>query len=94
MTDDDTIEKSNLSRQFLFRDWNIGDFKAAVAGKAAQSINPDFRAKLLQNRVSPETEDVFTDDFWQVRLHKLLFIVIGCKLVSCAHSCSLAMLCS
>jgi len=24
VTDDDTIEKSNLSRQFLFRDWNIG----------------------------------------------------------------------
>ena len=22
--DDDVIEKSNLSRQFLFRDWNIG----------------------------------------------------------------------
>lgn len=24
ITDDDIIEKSNLSRQFLFRDWNIG----------------------------------------------------------------------
>ncbi len=24
VTDDDVIEKSNLSRQFLFRDWNIG----------------------------------------------------------------------
>ena len=24
ITDDDTIEKSNLSRQFLFRDWHIG----------------------------------------------------------------------
>ena len=26
ITDDDTIEKSNLSRQFLFRDWDIGRF--------------------------------------------------------------------
>ena len=24
VTDDDVIEKSNLSRQFLFRDWDIG----------------------------------------------------------------------
>lgn len=24
VTDDDTIEKSNLSRQFLFRNWHIG----------------------------------------------------------------------
>ena len=67
VTDDDTIEKSNLSRQFLFRDWNIGEFKAAVAGAAAQAINPSLKGRFLQNRVSPETEDVFTDDFWQAR---------------------------
>ena len=24
VTDDDVIEKSNLSRQFLFRNWDIG----------------------------------------------------------------------
>jgi ubiquitin-activating enzyme E1 len=65
VTDDDVIEKSNLSRQFLFRDWNIGDFKAAVAGAAAARINPSFKARLLQNRVSTETEDVFNDAFWQ-----------------------------
>ena len=27
ITDDDIIEKSNLSRQFLFRNWNIGEEK-------------------------------------------------------------------
>jgi ubiquitin-activating enzyme E1 len=58
VTDDDTIEKSNLSRQFLFRDWDIGGFKAAVAGAAAKNINPAFQARLLQNRVSTETEEV------------------------------------
>ena len=67
VTDDDTIEKSNLSRQFLFRDWNIGEFKAAVAGAAAQKINPAFKGRFLQNRVSSETEDVFNDEFWQAR---------------------------
>lgn len=30
MTDDDVIEKSNLSRQFLFRDWNIGRLTSNV----------------------------------------------------------------
>uniref|UniRef100_A0A453IAH3 E1 ubiquitin-activating enzyme n=1 Tax=Aegilops tauschii subsp. strangulata TaxID=200361 RepID=A0A453IAH3_AEGTS len=39
ITDDDVIEKSNLSRQFLFRDWNIGQAKSTVAATAASAIN-------------------------------------------------------
>uniref|UniRef100_A0A1D1ZMI8 E1 ubiquitin-activating enzyme n=1 Tax=Auxenochlorella protothecoides TaxID=3075 RepID=A0A1D1ZMI8_AUXPR len=64
VTDDDTIERSNLSRQFLFRDWDIGSSKSGVAGAAARRINPDLRLRALQNRVSPETEAVFDDAFW------------------------------
>ena len=55
VTDDDVIEKSNLSRQFLFRDWDIGSSKSTVSAKAAQRINPALRVNALQNRVSPET---------------------------------------
>ena len=65
VTDDDVIEKSNLSRQFLFRDWNIGQAKSTVASAAATAINPSFRVEALQNRVSPETEGVFDDAFWE-----------------------------
>ncbi|KAM0953182.1 putative ubiquitin/SUMO-activating enzyme E1, THIF-type NAD/FAD binding, ubiquitin-activating enzyme [Dioscorea sansibarensis] len=64
ITDDDVIEKSNLSRQFLFRDWNIGQAKSAIAASAATSINPSLHIEALQNRASPETEDVFNDTFW------------------------------
>ncbi|KAJ6822887.1 ubiquitin-activating enzyme E1 2-like [Iris pallida] len=65
ITDDDVIERSNLSRQFLFRDWNIGQSKSTVAASAASSINPSFHIDALQNRASPETEDVFNDTFWE-----------------------------
>lgn len=65
VTDDDTIEKSNLSRQFLFRDGDIGKPKSTVAAQAAQRLNPDFKVLPLQNRVSPETETVFDDKFWE-----------------------------
>ncbi|KAL1158599.1 hypothetical protein V6Z11_A08G235100 [Gossypium hirsutum] len=65
ITDDDVIEKSNLSRQFLFRDWNIGQAKSTVAASAAVSINPQLKIEALQNRVGPETEFVFNDDFWE-----------------------------
>ena len=64
LTDDDTIEKSNLSRQFLFRNSNIGQPKSTVAAAAALKINPALRVRALQNRVSPETEGVFDDAFW------------------------------
>ena len=65
VTDDDVIEKSNLSRQFLFRDWNIGQGKSVCASNAARVINPSLNVKALENRVSPDTEDVFDDEFWQ-----------------------------
>ncbi|KAJ4704364.1 Ubiquitin activating enzyme E1 [Melia azedarach] len=65
ITDDDVIEKSNLSRQFLFRDWNIGQAKSTVAASAAALINPRLNIEALQNRASPETENVFNDTFWE-----------------------------
>ncbi|CAN4115873.1 unnamed protein product [Withania somnifera] len=65
ITDDDVIEKSNLSRQFLFRDWNIGQAKSTVAAAAASLINPHIHIEALQNRASPETESVFDDTFWE-----------------------------
>ncbi|XP_072996914.1 ubiquitin-activating enzyme E1 2-like isoform X1 [Typha latifolia] len=65
ITDDDVIEKSNLSRQFLFRDWNIGQAKSTVAASAAGSINSSLHIEALQNRACPETENVFNDAFWE-----------------------------
>ncbi|KAI4304607.1 hypothetical protein MLD38_040092 [Melastoma candidum] len=65
VTDDDVIEKSNLSRQFLFRDWNIGQSQSSVAASAAKTINPHLKVEALQNRVGPETESVFDDGFWE-----------------------------
>ncbi|GKA88515.1 ubiquitin-activating enzyme E1 1-like protein isoform X2, partial [Tanacetum coccineum] len=65
VTDDDVIEKSNLSRQFLFRDWNIGQAKSTVAASAVALINPRLQIEALQNRVGPETENVFDDTFWE-----------------------------
>lgn len=64
VTDDDIIEKSNLSRQFLFRNHNVGKSKSESAAGAARVMNPDIKIKALQDRVAPNTEDVFDDAFW------------------------------
>jgi len=50
VTDDDVIEKSNLSRQFLFRNWHIGSAKSTVASEAAQKLNPGIHINALQVR--------------------------------------------
>lgn len=66
ITDNDSIEKSNLNRQFLFRSHDVGKQKSDVAAVAAVTINPDLAGKISskQDKVGPETEDIFDDDFW------------------------------
>merc|ERR1712038_326299 len=64
ITDMDRIEKSNLSRQFLFRTKHINHFKSACAAEAAKEMNPDIQIKAYQEKVGAETEYLFGDDFY------------------------------
>eukprot|EP01080_Neovahlkampfia_damariscottae_P007198 gene7198-11514_t len=64
VTDLDTIDVSNLSRQFLFRKEHVGSMKSTVACDAAKIMNNCFNVFALQDRVGPETENVFNDKFW------------------------------
>jgi ubiquitin-activating enzyme E1 len=64
VTDMDRIEKSNLSRQFLFRNTDIDKFKSTTAAKAAQVMNPDLKITSYQEKVAADTEHLFGDDFY------------------------------
>ena len=64
VTDDDIIEKSNLSRQFLFRNHNVGKSKSACGANAVKEMNPAFSITPLTDRVAPTTEAQFDDNFW------------------------------
>jgi ubiquitin-activating enzyme E1 len=55
ITDKDTIEKSNLSRQLLFRDHDVGEFK---------SVLPTCQIEAHTSRVGEEEDGPFDDDFW------------------------------
>ncbi|MGH0161978.1 UNVERIFIED_CONTAM: hypothetical protein FKN15_042376 [Acipenser sinensis] len=65
VTDMDTIEKSNLNRQFLFRPWDVTKMKSDTAAAAVKQMNPEIRITSHQNRVGPDTERVYDDDFFE-----------------------------
>ena len=64
ITDMDTIEKSNLNRQFLFRPKDVGCAKSTTAARAAMAMNPGMNVKSYEDKVAPETEGTFGDNFF------------------------------
>lgn len=64
ITDPDTIERSNLNRQFLFRSHNIGQFKSEAAANAIKEMNPDINIAPRQDKVGSESEDIYNFDFY------------------------------
>jgi ubiquitin-activating enzyme E1 len=64
-TDNDNIEVSNLNRQFLFRQSNVGHSKSECACTIAKGINPELNVKDYMTRVGEDTEAVFNDKLWE-----------------------------
>ncbi|KAF2880951.1 hypothetical protein ILUMI_25232 [Ignelater luminosus] len=65
VTDMDLIEKSNLNRQFLFRPHDVQRSKAATAAKVIKRMNPSINIIAHENRVGPETENIYDDEFFE-----------------------------
>ena len=56
VTDNDNIEVSNLNRQFLFRQNNVGDSKSKVACTIGHEMNNELNVYDYQTRVGSDTE--------------------------------------
>ena len=63
VTDVDSIEKSNLSRQFLFGDHDINHPKSTTAIKAVNRMYPAFHGLGLEQKVATETEHYFNNEY-------------------------------
>ncbi|XP_026512827.1 ubiquitin-like modifier-activating enzyme 7 isoform X5 [Terrapene carolina triunguis] len=64
VTDMDTIERSNLSRQLLFRPQDVGKLKSETAAAAVRRMNPMTRVTAQPHHVGPDTEMLYGDDFF------------------------------
>jgi molybdopterin/thiamine biosynthesis adenylyltransferase len=51
VVDFDTVEVSNLSRQLLFRNEDVGESKATVAGQRLRQLNPDVQVLALNSSI-------------------------------------------
>lgn len=65
VTDMDFIEKSNLNRQFLFRPSDVQKSKSSTAARVIKGMNPDVKVVAHENRVCPETEKTYNDEFFE-----------------------------
>lgn len=75
--DNDFIELSNLNRQFLFREKDLGKSKVEVACNIIKEINPELeKYQCFSKKIEKETENIFDENFW------LKFDVIFCALDS------------
>jgi len=70
ITDPDVISKSNLSRQFLFRDSDIGKFKSIIASNMINSMNPNINIKADIDKVDDDnikyTDNIFNNNITAV----------------------------
>lgn len=63
LTDPDHIEKSNLSRQFLFDDNDIRQSKSETVAKKMRLMNPTVQIHSLKDKVCVQTENIFNENF-------------------------------
>lgn len=63
-TDDDVVEVSNLSRQFLFRQHNVKQEKSVASAVAVRAMNPEFNITPYKLKAMPSTEELFNDAFY------------------------------
>ena len=64
VTDMDTIEKSNLNRQFLFKNSDIGQVKSDTAAREIMKMNPTVNVISHQNKVCADSESVYDSKFF------------------------------
>lgn len=62
IADYDRIDISNLNRQIIATQENIGEFKTEIAKKRVESINPDCKINIITQKITPENLNNLLDN--------------------------------
>lgn len=65
LTDPDTIEVSNLSRQFLFHNEDINKSKSIIASSKVKEFNKDLNISCYQDKICKESEKFYDEKFYK-----------------------------
>ena len=65
ITDMDKIETSNLNRQFIYTQKDVGEFKSKIAEKKTLLMNPKINIQSFIDEISKKNENKFNKIFWQ-----------------------------
>jgi adenylyltransferase/sulfurtransferase len=63
IADDDVVERSNLQRQVVHRDADVGRPKAESAREFVESLNPDVDVETYETRVGPDDVEPLLEDY-------------------------------
>ncbi|WP_435127137.1 SAMP-activating enzyme E1 [Halobaculum sp. D14] len=63
IADDDVVERSNLQRQVVHADSDVGEPKASSAANYVRDLNPDVDVAEIHERVGPENAESLVADY-------------------------------
>ncbi len=62
LIDKDVVELSNLQRQMLYREKDVGKSKVQAAKKFLEYLNPDVEIKIIQEEITTKNVELVTDN--------------------------------
>ncbi len=62
LIDKDVVELSNLQRQMLYREKDIGKSKVQAAKKFLENLNPDVEIEIIQEEITTKNVELVTDN--------------------------------
>jgi ubiquitin-activating enzyme E1 len=74
LVDGDHIETTNLNRQVLFADSDVGKNKAAAAAETLRKVRPDAEFIVYEHFIGKESENLF-DDKWFAQFNAVFAMV-------------------